>query len=185
MLNLVSPASASPVPSCTPTPAAFQQPELAASQPQASVRVDLVSSAFRLENLSDQPEEASTSDRITERCSRTLGISACDLEFYELRQLDDGMIPETCTHVGVLGEELAVLREKLRGMEAASQHLEATNQHLREQLKACDEHRLELMGAIRNIVKEARADNEGAVYQLQSLNLGIGSTATGSSAGGL
>lgn len=111
MLNLANPASASPVPSGAPTPGVdeagdgptgFRQ----AWQPMAAVRaplqVDLVSRAFSLQNLQQGDSgEASTSERIIQRCTSQLGIAPTDLEFFELRRLEDGNIPETCTHIGV------------------------------------------------------------------------------------
>ncbi|GFR44642.1 hypothetical protein Agub_g5931 [Astrephomene gubernaculifera] len=173
MLNLANPASASPVPSCAPTPALGPSREAAsrahstahaASGPQQQpVRVELVSSAFVLQNDQDHDaSEASTSDRITQRCSRQLGIAPCDLQFFELRRLDDGVIPDSCTHVGVMIRGSTFSLSAIEDMLARSKRDDQLTTMLDRALREGAEHKAE---ARLNAEKLAKQSEELAVLR--------------------
>ncbi|GLI63397.1 hypothetical protein VaNZ11_006358 [Volvox africanus] len=206
MLSLANPASASPVPSAAPTPGvdgvAAAPPHVTAwpvpePKRRQSVRVDLVSSAFVLQG--DEPTTpgetsastytsvavttgavTSASECIAQRCSSQLGIAPCDLEFFELRPLESGAIPESCTRVGVLIRgstfSLSALEDllarskrdsQLAGMlegaiRDSSQHAAEAKQHAEKLAKQNEE-----LAVLRERLRHVEAVNQHLRDQLQ------------------
>ncbi|GLC60670.1 hypothetical protein PLESTB_001656100 [Pleodorina starrii] len=198
MLSLVNPASASPVPSVAPTPGVNEagEPLLRAHAwpppRQQPLRVDLVSSAFVLQDCGGGRAAAaaaggggggggaSTSERIVQRCCSQLGISASELEFFELRPLEEGVIPESCGRLGVMirgsafslsALEDLLARSKRDGQLAtmlegalrdSSQHAAEAKQHAEKLAKQNEE-----LAVLRERLRGLEASNQHLREQLQ------------------
>lgn len=133
-LNLINAASASPVPSGNNTPWASaavnnslaalamdgREASLALSASSfgsfsGSIAVDLLSTAFTLENLQDEElaaastsgnsgsgSQVSAAELIKRRCCASLGVAHEDLTLYEIRPIESLDAITSCSRVGVM-----------------------------------------------------------------------------------